>query len=213
MFKKLLAIAAAMTVTACASPYIATPYDRTTANVTTIALADDSLAPQAIAYEVASTGANFGLIGALVDAGIQESRKQAVNDALGTVQFDAETILERRITSTLTTQGYTVQTLSGDREKRDFLVSYPAAGSDAYLDIVVTEYGYMSSGASDNTLLMENMILYNPIAPTEGVITLAPNPEYAFRNREGLLEDPTHLAAGLEDALVRVADTAAQLMR
>ena len=57
MFKKLLAIAAAMTVTACASPYIATPYDRTTANVTTIALADDSLAPQAIAYEVASTGA------------------------------------------------------------------------------------------------------------------------------------------------------------
>jgi hypothetical protein len=194
MFKKLLAIAAAMTVTACASPYIATPYDRTTANVTTIALADDSLAPQAIAYEVASTGANFGLIGALVDAGIQESRKQAVNDALGTVQFDAETILERRITSTLTTQGY-----------------MSSGAGQPFRPTVYAKVRLMR--ASDNTLLMENMILYNPIAPTEGVITLAPNPEYAFRNREGLLEDPTRLAAGLEDALVRVADTAAQLMR
>jgi hypothetical protein len=230
MFKKLLIIAAAMSVTACAAPYIATPYDRATANVTRIAMVDDALEPKAIAYEVASTGANFGLIGALVDAGIQESRRTAVNEALNSVQFDAETVLERRVAATLTSQGYTVEALSGDRAKRDFLVSYPAANSEAHLDIVVTEYGYMSSGAgqpfrptvyakvrlvraSDNTVLMDNMILYNPIAPTEGMITLTPNPEYAFRNREGLLEDPTRLAAGLEDALVRVADTAAQLLR
>lgn len=230
MFKKLLIIAAAMSVTACASPYIATPYDRPSASVTRIALVDDSLEPKAIAYEVASTGANFGLIGALVDAGIQESRKAAVNDALNSVQFDAETVLERRVASTLTQQGYTVEALSGDRAKRDFLVTYPAANSEAHLDIVVMNYGYMSSGAgqpfrptvyakvrlmrvSDNAMLMENMILYNPIAPSEGVITLAPNPEYAFRNREGLLADPTRLAAGLEDALVQVADTAAQLLR
>lgn len=230
MFRKLLIIAAAMTVTACASPYIATPYDRASANIHTIALADDSMEPKAMAYEVASTGGNFGLIGALVDAGIQESRKAAVNEALDGVQFDAETIMERRVTSALTGHGYTVEALTGDRAKRDFLISYPTANSDAYLDLVIMNYGYMSSGAgqpfrptvyakvrlmraSDNTMLMENMILYNPIAATEGVITLAPNPEYAFRNREGLLENPTRLAAGLEDALVQVADTAAQLLR
>lgn len=230
MIRKLFVIAAAMAVTACASPYIATPYDRPTANVTRIALVDDSLEPKAMAYEVASTGGNFGLIGALIDAGIQESRKAAVNEALDSVQFDAEAVLERRVASTLTAQGYTVEALSGDRAKRDFRVSYPTANSDAHLDIVVMNYGYMASGAgqpfrptvyakvrlmraSDNAMLMENMILYNPIAPTEGVITLAPNPEYAFRNREGLLEDPTRLAAGLEDALVKVADTAAQLLR
>lgn len=230
MFKKILIIAAAMAVTACASPYIATPYDRTTANVTRIALVDDSLEPKAIAYEVASTGGNFGLIGALVDAGIQESRRTAVNEALDSVQFDAETVLERRIASTLNQQGYTVEALSGDREKHDFLVAYPDTNAEAHLDIVVTNYGYMSSGAgqpfrptvyakvrliraSDSSVLMDNMILYNPIAMTEGVITLAPNPEYAFRNREGLLEDPTKLAAGIEDALVQVADAAAQLLR
>jgi hypothetical protein len=70
----LLIIAAAMTVTACASPYIATPYDRTSANVRTIALADDSMEPKAMAYEVASTGGNFGLIGAWWTPG---SRKAA----------------------------------------------------------------------------------------------------------------------------------------
>lgn len=230
MIRKLFAIAAAMAVTACASPYIATPYDRPSANVSRIALVDDSLEPKAMAYEVASTGGNFGLIGALVDAGIQARRKAAVNEALDSVQFDAETVLERRVTSALTAQGYTVEALSGDRAKRDFLVSYPNANSDAHLDIVVTNYGYMSSGAgqpfrptvyakvrlvraSDSAMLMDNMILYNPVAPTEGVITLAPNPEYAFRNREDLLEDPTRLAAGLEDALLQVADTAAQLLR
>ena len=230
MFRKIVAIAVAMCVTACASPYIATPYDRPTADVTRIAVVDDALEPKAIAYEVASTGANFGLIGALIDVGIQESRRAAVNEALDSVQFDAEAVFERRVASTLAAQGYTVEALSGDRAKRDFLISYPTATSDANLDIVVMNHGYMSAGAgqpfrptvyakvrlmraSDNVMLMENMILYNPIAPTEGVITLAPNPEYAFRNREGLLEDPARLAAGLEDALVQVADTAARLLR
>jgi hypothetical protein len=232
MLRKIIGIVAILSLGACASPYIATPYDRTSANVSTIAVVDDGLEPKAMAYEVASTGANFGLIGALVDAGIQESRKNAVNNALEEVQFNAEDIMEARLATAIRSQGYSVSQLSGPRAKRDFLVTYPATegGEDAYLDMVVMNYGYMSSGAgqpfrptvyakvrlmraSDDTMLMENMILYNPIAPSEGVITLSPNPDYAFRHREGLLEDPARLAAGLEDALNQVADTAAQLLR
>jgi hypothetical protein len=228
----MLGIVAILSLGACASPYIATPYDRTTANVSSIAVVDDALEPKAMAYEVASTGANFGLIGALVDAGIQESRKEAVNKALDGVQFDAENLMEARLAAAVRGQGYSVTQATGPRAKRDFLVTYPTAqgGADAYLDMVVMNYGYMSSGAgqpfrptvyakirlmrvSDNALLMENTILYNPIAPTEGMITLSPNPEYAFHHREGLLEDPARLAAGLEDALNQVADTAAQLLR
>lgn len=232
MFKKIIGLIAVLSLGACASPYIATPYDRTTAGISSIAIVDDALEPKAMAYEVASTGANFGLIGALVDAGIQESRKTAVNAALDGVQFDAETVMEARLASAMRNHGYTVAQLEGDRAKRDFLVSYPTANgaTDAYLDMVVTNYGYMSSGAgqpfrptvyakvrlkraSDDALLMENMILYNPIGANEGVITLSPNPEYAFHHREGLLEDPVRLAAGLEDALNQVADAAAQLLR
>ena len=232
MFRTVLGIVAILSLGACVSPYIATPYDRSTANVSSVAVVDDALEPEAMAYEVASTGANFGLIGALIDAGIQESRKDAVNNALRGVQFDAEGVVEARLATAMRGQGYSVTQLTGPRAKRDFLVTYPSAegGTDAYLDLVVTNYGYMSSGAgqpfrptvyakvrlmraSDNGLLMENTILYNPIGPTEGMITLSPNPEYAFQHREGLLADPARLAAGLEDALNQVADTAAQLLR
>lgn len=232
MLKKVIGLLAALSLGACAAPYVATPYDRVAANVDTIALVDDSLAPKAIAYEVASTGGNFGLIGALVDAGIQESRKNAVNAALEEVHFDAEAILESRIISTLGSDGYTVTPLVGeDREKRDLLVHYPPAPAetDAYLDVSVTDYGYLSAGAgqpfrptvyakvrlvraTDGAVLMDNMILLNPIYPTDGVITLSPNPDYVFNNRGELLADPTRLAAGITDALNRVAEAAAQLL-
>lgn len=232
MIKKILGIAAILSLGACASPYVATPYDRTTHNVQSITMMDDALPEKAIAYEVASVGSNFGLIGALVDAGIQASRQEAVNDALVSIDFNAEERLERRMASALSTHGYNVAPLSGTaRAKRDLLETYPdASGVDAYLDVSVTHYGYLSSGAgqpfrpsvgaevrlvkvSDRSTLMENIIVYNPLTPAEGVVTLAPNPQYAFNNRAELLADPARLAAGIEDALNQVADTAARLLQ
>lgn len=233
MFKRVLVAAMAMTVAACASPYVATPYDRSTASVQSIALLDDSVPEKAIAYEAASVGGNFGLIGALVDAGIQAERQGAVNEALNGLGFDAESTLEARVIAALGQQGYTAAPLAGpDRAKRDFLEIYPdaPAGLDGYLDIAVTQYGYMSSGAgqpfrptvvakvklvkaSDGSTLMENIIFYNPLNAVEGVVTLPPNPDYEFKNRAALLEDPDRLAGGIEDALNQVADTAARLLR
>lgn len=232
MFRKFIIVAAAAALGACASPYVATPYDRATANVHTIAMADDALPEKPLAYEIASVGSNFGLIGALVDAGIQAERQNAVHNALRRIAFDAEERLEGRLDQTLEAQGYAVSLLpEGPREKRDFLASYPAAdGAEAYLDVVVAGYGYVSSGvgqpfrpyvqakiklvrASDGEKLMENIIVSNPVGEVQGVVTLPPNPEYAFNNRSELLADPNRLAAGIEDALNAVADTAAGLMR
>ena len=233
MLKRVLVAAMAMTVAACASPYVATPYDRSTASVQSISLIDDSVPDKAVAYEVASVGGNFGLIGALVDAGIQAERQGAVNEALAGLGFDAEAALEARLIAALGEQGYTAATLDGvERAKRDFLETYPdaQAGVDGYLDIAITQYGYMSSGAgqpfrptvwakvklvkvSDGSVLMENIILYNPLNGADGVVTLPPNPDYAFKNRSELLENPDRLAAGIEDALNQVADTAARLLR
>lgn len=108
MIKKILGIVAILSLGACASPYVATPYDRAAHNVHSIAMMDDALPEKAIAYEVASVGSNFGLIGALVDAGIQASRQDAVNDALVSINFDAEERLERRMAAALSTQGYNI---------------------------------------------------------------------------------------------------------
>lgn len=236
MFKKVLVAAvAAMSVAACATPYVATPYERTATNVRTIAVLDDAAEDNAIAYEVASVGRNFGLIGALVDAGIQAERQSAVNKALDGVSFDGETTFERRLASRLTSEGYQVTVReSTPRAKRAFVVTYPAAdgSADAYLDIVVAHHGYLSAGAfqpfrpsaaaqvrlvsaSDPTkILMDNRIVYNGMTTADaGVITLTPNPAYEFKNREELLADPAKMAAGIEDALNQIADTAAQLLR
>lgn len=234
MFKKMLGVLAILSLGACATPYVATPYDRASANVRQIVLVDDSAPEAAVAYEVASMGSNFGLIGALVDAGIQAERRAALNKSLGTVQFDAEKRLETRIIERLQGDGYQVTALEGTmRAKREFMVTYPVSGEnqDAYLDLVVIDYGYLSAGAfqpfrphasatvrlvsaSDPTkVLMDNRIVYNSMYPNESVINISPNPRYEFRNREELLADPTRTAAGIEDALNQLADTAAQLLR
>lgn len=230
---KLLGLVGALCLSACADPYVATPYDRATAQVDRMVIIDDALPEKAIAYEVASVGSNFGLIGALVDAGIQAERQDAVNDALREAGFDAEGELETLLMREIGQEGYSVALLpSGARAKRDWLPAHSGApeGVDAYLDVAVVEYGYMSPGAgqpfrpyvwakvklvrvSDGTLLMENQIVYNPLNVVEGVITIPPNPEFFFNNRSALLEDPNRLAAGIEDAMVRVAETSAQLLR
>ena len=236
MFKKTVALAATLMLAACATPYVATPYDRAASNVRVVTVIDDSADDAAIAYEVASMGSNFGLIGALVDAGIQAERRAALNRALTGAGFDGETVFETRLTERLGAEGYevAVQTADTPRDKRDFLVSYPTPEGpvEAYIDVVVGHYGYLSAGAfepfrpsvaakvrlvsaADPTkVLMDNRIVYN-VMNTEGAgaITLTPNPAYEFKNREELLADPGRTAAGIQDALHQVADTAAQLLR
>lgn len=233
MFKKILLAALAACVSACASPYVATPYDRSAHNVRTIVVIDDAAEERGIAYEVASLGSNFGLIGVLADATVQDSRQRVVNEALDGVGFDAEAILEQRLDTALEGQDYTVSVQSGfTRPKRDFLVSYPTASgdTDAYLDVVIV-YGYVSAGflqpfrphvtaqvrlvsAADPALvLMDNVIVYNGLAAGQGFIVLTPNPDYAFEDRAALLADPDRLAAGIEEALNDVADTIARLLQ
>jgi hypothetical protein len=226
-------LGAALCLSACATAYVGKPYERSATEVKSIALADDSVPEKAIAFEVASVGSNFGLIGALVDLGIQSSRQDAVNDALTGVGFDAEAKLESRIATELGAQGYEVAPLPDQpRAKRAFLQTYPTGGTaDAYLDVVVQSYGYLSAGAGKpfrptvtanirlvsakdpSKTLMENLIAYNAMAPQKGVVTLAPNPAYEFKNRADMLADPTQLAAGIEDALNQVAGTAAKLLK
>ncbi|MDB5459295.1 MAG: hypothetical protein JWO72_1036 [Caulobacteraceae bacterium] len=234
MSRVLAAVCAALSLSACATPYVGKPYDHASNGVHSIGLASDAVPKKPIAYEAASVGSNFGLIGALVDAGIQANRADEVNKALVGDGFNAESKLQGRIITALGSQGYTVKPLdTGDRAKREFVTAYPSTPEpvDAYLDVVVIDYGYLSAGAfkpfrptltakvrlvsakDTSKTLMENTIAYNDIAPTRGVITLTPNPTYAFKNRTDMLSDPKRLEAGLEDALYQVADTVAQLLR
>jgi hypothetical protein len=234
MLKVIAAVGAVLSLAACATPYVGKPYEHAANSVRTIGLASEALPKKPIAYEVASVGSNFGLIGALVDASIQLDREDAVNKALEADGYKAEQRLQAKIISDLAVQGYQVKAVdTGARAKREFLAAYPASGEpvDAYLDIVVTDYGYLSAGAfkpfrptltakvrlvsakDTSKTLMENTIVYNGMTPTAGVITLTPNPAYAFKNRSELLADSKQLEAGIDDALNQTADTVAQLLK
>lgn len=232
MKKPLVAAVALLSLSGCASTYVGKPYTKTAAPLTTVALADDTLPEEVIAYQVASTMSNFGLLGALIDAGVQASRKSRVNDALDSINYAPELAFEAYIGETLRRQGVTASVVEGpNREKREFLVDYPDARNDvqAYFDLVVTNYGYVQAGGNlwrpavladvrlvdkvSGKVLMENRIGYNiPDAPA-GIITLAPNPEFAFEDREDMVTNADKLAAGLDDALHRVADSAVSLLR
>lgn len=233
MLKRFIVAAVAACVSACATPYVSTPYERDAHNLQSIFIIDDSAEDQGIALEVASFGSNFGLIGAIADATVQDTRRKVVNEALDGVGFNAEAILEQRLEAGLQTEGYRVSVQTGfDRPKRDFLQSYPGTdqGADAYLDVVIV-YGYLSAGmfqpfrphvtarvrlvsATDpSIILMDNVVVYNGIHNEPAYIVLTPNPDYAFKDRAELLADPQRLAAGIEDALNQVGETIARLLR
>lgn len=229
--KKIVAVSALLMASACAKPYVGTPYAAPATPITSIAIANDSLPEDAVAGEAASTMSNFGLLGALIDAGVQGSRKSRVNEALDSVGHEPEKAFEAYLVDALAKRNVAATVLEGpDREKREFYVSYPDAGNaQAVLDFNVGAHGYVNAGnklwrptvAADVRLidplsgkvLMENRIVSNPIDAQEGVITIAPNPEYVFQNREDMITQPERLAAGIDDALRRVADTAIALMQ
>ncbi|HEX8223303.1 MAG TPA: hypothetical protein VF605_05760 [Allosphingosinicella sp.] len=233
MKKAYVAVSAMTLLSACASNYVAKPYVPGAQPIQKVAIADDSVPENMIAPEVASVGSNFGLIGALIDAGVQSSRQAALSGALARVSFNAEDTLERSLVEALSQQGIQASVVNGpQRPKRVFLAQYPnaAGGVDAYYDVVLTYYGYLSAGAgqpwrpsadatvrlvsaADRRVLLENRISYNVIAAPRGVITLSPNPEFEFRNREEMVNNPDRLANGLKDAFQRIASTAAKLIQ
>lgn len=217
---------------ACAKPYAGVPYAAPAVPVTTVGLVDDSLPEEVVAYEAASTLSNFGLIGGLVDAGVQASRKDRVNDALESIGYAPEGTFEAYLGEAMARNGVkTVAVDSGAREKRKFLLSYPVApaGAQAWLDFNVVVFGYSNAGnqlwrptvladvrlvdAVTGKTMMENRIAYNVVDSQAGVVTIPPNAEYAFQNREDMVTQPERLAAGIDDALRQVADAAVRLMR
>jgi hypothetical protein len=232
MKKLIVSAMLAATLSGCASRYAATPYLAPAQPVQAVALAQDIAPAEASAFEVASVGSNFGLLGALIDAGVQGSRKDRVNEALTGVQFDAEKEMQSFLADALQGKNLRVTMLNGeDRKKREFLLKYPQNGdAQAILDVVVLNYGYISAGsgqpwrptiladvqmvdASGKQTLLKNRIGYNVVNPQQGIITLYPDPQYVFSGREEMVTNPEKLAEGLRVALKAVATESVKLIQ
>jgi hypothetical protein len=140
-----------------------------------------------------------------------------------------------RLSDVLTSEGYTVSTVSVLRPERKFLDQYPANTDprvDAYLDIVVFDYGYAAAGVSDSTpwrphfaagvklvrardssVLMEDAVVYNPVFPYKNAVTIAPDPAYGFADIDILTANQKKAIDGLSLAIQQSAETVAKLLK
>jgi len=154
--------------TACATaPYVPTIYDGETAQVKSIAIADDSLPERMGANELASaagTGqAAGGLIGLLVVSAIEgaetSGRMKKLNEMMEPLGFDAEAEFESILKTKLAAAGYSdLSVVGGERKKRVPLTekTLPETSADAILDVTMVSFGVQN------------------VPQTEGFITMAP---------------------------------------
>ncbi len=137
------------------------------------------------------------------------------------------------LAAALQANGYEVAAIPVARDRKDdFLSQYPGAPADAYLDLVVENYGYLAAGigkstpyrpfvrlkvrlvrAGDKSVLMQDAIDYNPLNNPENVITISPDAHYEFTDFDALTGDPAGSATGLRVALDTTMKNLAGLLR
>jgi hypothetical protein len=225
------ALLAVVVVAGCAAPKI--PYERATADVKRIGIVTPRFSDSAAVVLASSPAHSFGLIGALVDAGIQATRDSQFNGVLERQKFSAKDQFLSALTATLQARGYEVAIVPVTRQGSDFLDRYPTQAPpkvDAYLDLVSMGYGYVAAGVSTpyrpsfgararlvsakGAVLMQDAVFYNAVGPAAPqFVTIAPDPAHSFNSFDDLLANPALAMKGLEVAARQSADTIGKLLQ
>jgi hypothetical protein len=213
------------------------PFDKGANNIKSIGILTPYEPDSGSVVLATSVGRSFGIIGALVDAGMQASRENKFNSLLGQESFVFQDELLKSLSGKLTIYGYSVSMVAVPRSGSGYLKVYPKGDDnkvDAYLDVVVTGYGYVAAGigsstpyrpvdfmkvrlvrAADSKILMEDTVVFNPVGPAlaTNIVTVPPNPDYTFEDFDALTADPARMTKGLEDSVDQSADAVAKLLR
>jgi len=90
-------------------------------------------------------GMSFGLVGSLVAAAEFSSKKTTYNKLIASNKFNVSSYLVSRVAYHLAKQKYKVTTLKLEAKNRtEFLKEYPKSNTDAYLDIMIANAGYIA---------------------------------------------------------------------
>ena len=231
----LLAATVMLFVAGCTSkPSV--PFDSSSAHtIKTIGLLTPGAPNGPRAILATTVGQSFGLIGAMIDAGMQESRESDLKSLLAAQNYDASGLYLANLKKALEARGYKVVDVPMMRTsesglKKDYL-SVSAPNVDAYLDTAYY-YGYISAGvigaapyrpfvytdcrlvkASDMTVMMEDSVFYNALNSPKGRVTLAPDPAYVFPDFADITSNPKKVAEGLDVAIKASTDAVGQLMQ
>lgn len=186
-------------------------------------------------------GLAVGLVIASVDAGIEANRGDSLQELLDAQSFDAPDTFTTTLQASLEEKGYQVVSIprSGQRQRgtEKFQPTYQApAGQevDAFLDVVVQGYGYAAASTSSSapfrpvvltetrlisattkSVLMRDDVVYNPMGNggLQNRVTIAPAPQYSFVDFDTLESAPEKATEGLNEALIKTAETIGTLLR
>ncbi len=211
------------------------PFEKSANNIKTIGILTPGTPSGAGVILASSVGRSFGIIGALVDAGMTASRDSEFDNELKRQNFVFDDAVTKSLSDRLTAAGYTTSVVSVVRKPLDFVKAYPKADDtkvDAYLDVYYGGYGYIAAGigsstpyrpgvslrvrlvrARDASVLMEDTIIYNPIGTPPDAVTIAPEPDDVFADFDALKADPERAAKGLYHAVDHTSDTVVKLLQ
>jgi hypothetical protein len=236
MVKWLGAMAAVSLLVGCGSlPEI--PFDKTAnANVHTIGVVTPSMPQRPNIWLASDMGQSFGLIGALIDASMQESRNGKVWAMLESRNVNPRDNFVKAIQASLKAAGYDAKFVEVPRKEGEALKTYPSeSGVDAYLDITGMNYGYVAAGigkstpyrpfvyltcklvrASDGAVLMQDSIFYDPVAPFgqgKNVVSISPDPAYTFVDFDTMQSQPDQVVLGIDASMHQTTDALGRLLR
>lgn len=231
---KLLALAGVVMLAGCAQMPQQAFNKAEHSHLKSVALAPPGL-PERVAVRIATpVGANFGLIGAVVEETRAANAAREMAALLAKAGFDLNVTVEEALKSALTDAGFDVRRLPGERpvdQRAKFLSPVPAAdGAEMILDVYFPYIGYAAAGATtdyrpsitlharllhagDGRTLFTDQIVYNSLLPAEKAIVLEPDPQFTFKDRDAFEADPAAVARGLEEAIRATAKALAQQLR
>ncbi|MGA9794101.1 MAG: hypothetical protein WBQ17_01075 [Rhizomicrobium sp.] len=234
-YARCAAVFAALFLASCAGQQ-ELPFDNSGAQIKTIAILDPMLDGKPTIRLASSIGQSFGLVGGLIDAGLETNRDDTAYSWMQARGFSANAAFLKYLESDLRARGYAVKIVPSAHSEDDYVKTYPdpaTTGADAYLDVVPLgiEWGYMAAGigssnpyrpyialkcrlvrAGTGEVLMQDMVVYNPIVEAKDQIAIAPDPGYAFPDFDSMQADPARAVAGMDGSLHQTADTVAGLL-
>ena len=213
------------------------PYDRSGAgNIKTIGIITPSFPGEPVVVLASTIGQSLGLVGALADAAMRSNREASFTSMLRERNFSAQDTFVQSLIAGLEAQGYSATVIPIKRDNAEFATRYPKNAEpkvDAYLDLVTVVYGYYAAGirgstpyrpvfavrarlvrATDSSVLMQEQVIYNPLNPNAKVgVTIAPDPQYQFRNFDTLMADPDKAVQGLQGAIAKSTEMVTALLK
>jgi hypothetical protein len=197
-------------------------------NLHTIAIAPIGMPEKPQVVILNAVGNNFGLIGALVEAGRASEASKEAEANFSAAGVDYQTYLPRRLQESMQSLGMQIRQLSGSRpadERFKFLTKLPdAQGADAVLDMYVSYLGYAAAGATTDyrpavhveaklidpvskKVLFADQIYYNNYNPqfAKTAQTIEPDLKMTFKDRDAMKAAPAQVAQGVREGIDAVA--------